>query len=152
MAKMSNKMIALCSAAVGAIYMTGFIITEPAQSQTTTHHQERTVTQDKQVVKSPKNQKSITSPTSKIYKDGTFYGTGINNIGSVKVAVTIKHDKITSVEIVSCDTQYPESEISHLPQQVLARQSSKIDIVSGATLSSEDFQSAVADALQQAKM
>jgi len=151
MAKMSNKMIALCSAAVGAIYMTGFVITEPSQSQTTIH-QENKVTQDIQVVKTSKNQKSITSSTSKIYKDGTFYGTGINNIGSVKVAVTIKHDKITSVEIVHCDTQYPESEISHLPQQVLARQSSNIDIVSGATLSSEDFQSAVADALQQAKI
>ncbi|MGG1290682.1 FMN-binding protein [Bacillus smithii] len=152
MAKMSNKMIALCSAAVGAIYMTGFVITEPEQSQTTTHHQERTVNQDKRVVKESKNQNAKTPSTSKIYKDGTFYGTGINNIGSVEVAVTIKDDKITSVEITKCETQYPESEISHLPQQVLARQSSKIDIVSGATLSSEDFQSAVADALQQAKI
>ncbi|RBN38092.1 FMN-binding protein, partial [Priestia megaterium] len=83
-------------------------------------------------------------------KDGTYSGQGSNRIGTVYVSVTIKNDRIDTVEITEADTHYSESYIEGLPSQVVQRQSSDVDVVSGATLSTEDFQNAVDDALQQA--
>ena len=85
------------------------------------------------------------------FKDGTYTGQGSNRIGGVEVAVTIKKNKITSVQITRCTTRYPQSRIDHLPQQVLDRQTAKVDVVSGATLSTQDFQTAVEMALAQAR-
>lgn len=64
--------------------------------------------------------------------------------------MTIKNDRIDTVEITEADTHYSESYIEDLPSQVVQRQSSDVNVVSGATLSTEDFQNAVDDALQQA--
>ncbi|WP_339063026.1 FMN-binding protein [Tepidibacillus marianensis] len=89
--------------------------------------------------------------TNKKYQDGTYYGKGRNRIGSVEVAVTIKSDKITDVQITKCTTSYPKAYIDHLPTQVIARQNENVDIVSGATRSSEDFMNAIHQALQNAK-
>ncbi len=75
----------------------------------------------------------------------------MNRYGMVTVSVTIKSHKITNVQIVSCQTHYPEDAITSLPQEVMDRQSANVDIVSGATGSSEDFQQAVAQALQNAQ-
>ncbi|MCY7593484.1 FMN-binding protein, partial [Bacillus altitudinis] len=84
-------------------------------------------------------------------KDGTFSGTGSNEIGSISVSVTIKQGNITSVEITSDNTRYGQSSISSLPNEVVIRQSADVDTVSGATLSTQDFETAVAQALEQAK-
>lgn len=65
--------------------------------------------------------------------------------------MTIKSNKITSVKITDCQTHYPEQAITDLPQQVIQRQSAKVDLVSGATGSSEDFQQAISAALQSAQ-
>jgi uncharacterized protein with FMN-binding domain len=75
----------------------------------------------------------------------------MNHIGSVSVSVTINHGKIESVKITDCTTSYPESNIDKLPQQVVARQSSNVDNVSGATESTNDFITAVMNALSQAQ-
>lgn len=98
------------------------------------------------------SQKTTTSSTPKsLYKDGTYYGEGYNRIGGIQVAVTIKQGKIASAEITQCTTHYRQSAIDPaLPNQVVARQSDNIDFVSGATKSSQDFQNAVEQALQQA--
>ncbi|WP_419880837.1 FMN-binding protein [Peribacillus sp. B-H-3] len=159
MAKLNNKMITLCSAAVGAIYLAGYSATEQTTDMAIPHQAQeiqnldqggRNVKQQKQSKNMPEHKAVIYQP--KIYKNGTFYGTGTTRIGSVEVAVTTKHDKITSVEITKCDTHYSQSKIDGLPEQALKRQSSRVDLVSGATLSSEDFQWAVEEALQQAKI
>ena len=150
MAKMGNKLIALCSAAIGIIYTAGYIVTEPTAKEMMQHvPQASAATQDSQV-----NQGSPSSSGKAVqtkYHDGTYKGQGSNRIGSVEVAVTIKQDKITSVQITNCDTSYSESYIDGLPQQVVDRQSDNVDVVSGATRSTEDFQAAVDQALQQAE-
>jgi uncharacterized protein with FMN-binding domain len=141
--KINPKMIVLCTAAIGSLYTTGYLITEPAHSasiETAAIH-----TSSSQI----QQQKKSPAKTAK-YKDGTFYGEGSNRIGSVKVAVTIKNDKISAVEIAECNTRYPQRRIDPLPKQVVDRQSEKVDVVSGATRSTEDFQTAVHQALQQA--
>jgi len=133
MAKMGNKLIALCSAAIGIIYTAGYIVTEPTAKEIMQHVP------------------SASAAVQTKYHDGTYKGQGSNRIGSVEVAVTIKQDKITSVQITNCDTSYSESHIDGLPQQVVDRQSDNVDVVSGATRSTEDFQAAVDQALQQAE-
>jgi len=152
MAKMSNTMIALCTAAIGAVYATGYIATLPTEAQSTSSHKERIqIQQPSSTIGEEATPSSAPQQTtSSTYKDGTYYGEGMNRIGSVQVAVTIKGDKITAVDITNCDTHYSQSYIDDLPNQVVASQSSDVDVVSGATLSTEDFQTAVDNALQQA--
>jgi major membrane immunogen (membrane-anchored lipoprotein) len=69
------------------------------------------------------------------------------------VTITLKGDKITNAEITGYTTHYPISYIDPiLPQELLQRQDiDKIDVISGATLSTYDFYYAVKDALQQAE-
>jgi uncharacterized protein with FMN-binding domain len=170
MTKMSNKMIGICSAAISAIYITGLVTTQETEAKNTNqatraipkqqlvqNQNQKTVQQSKTASSKPslqapihKQQTAAASP--KIYKNGTFTGSASNRIGSVTVAVTLKQDKITNVAITNCDTHYSEARIDGLPQQVVARQNGNVDIVSGATLSSEDFQTAVEQALQSAKV
>ncbi len=144
MAKMNNKMIALCSLALGTIYSAGYVITETEGTSVAASNFMANTIQPGQMANA--------QTASSLYQDGTFQGQAENNIGSVQVAVTIKSDKITAVEITYCDTSYSQSNIDDLPAQVVARQSAQVDNVSGATRSTEDFQAAVEMALQQAKI
>jgi uncharacterized protein with FMN-binding domain len=228
MVKMTNKMIVLCSAALGSIYLTGFSLTDhptqtasaatPLTKGTVTGHPVHHVPSPTVKVTSPPTTDSPSSkrvsgsgsaktlshtksapsksvqpksvqpksvqpksvqpksvqpksvqpapthkavskkvaepsaPQNKVYKDGTFTGEASNRIGGVQVAVTTKADKIVAVKITNCTTSYSESNIAGLPQQVISKQSATIDLVSGATLMSEDFQGAVQQALHQAKL
>ena len=56
----------------------------------------------------------------------------------------------TNVALTRVTTQYPASRIAALPGQVVARQSARVDRVSGATYSVQAFQQAVQQALAQA--
>ncbi|MDB5083194.1 MAG: FMN-binding protein [Bacilli bacterium] len=91
------------------------------------------------------------SPTKSVYKEGTFTGTGSNRRGSIQVAVTIKKDKITDVEISDFAMHYSEDDVVGLPNEVLQKQSAQVDNVSGATYSTRAFEDAVQEALSQAQ-
>jgi uncharacterized protein with FMN-binding domain len=67
------------------------------------------------------------------------------------VAVTIKKDKITDVEISDFAMHYSENDVVGLPDEVLQKQSAQVDNVSGATYSTVAFEDAVQDALSQAR-
>ncbi|MFB7036127.1 FMN-binding protein [Bacillus altitudinis] len=152
MAKINKKMISLCTAAISSLYITGYA---------TTHHAQAVQTAQSNTQTDASNHTSLTSDTIATQtedttsetelKDGTFSGTGSNEIGSISVSVTIKQGNITSVEITSDNTRYGQSSISSLPNEVVIRQSADVDTVSGATLSTQDFETAVAQALEQAK-
>lgn len=152
MAKINKKMISLCTAAISSLYITGYA---------TTHHAQAVQTAQSNTQTDASNNTSLTSDTTATQKedttsetelkDGTFSGTGSNEIGSISVSVTIKQGNITSVEITSDNTRYGQSSISSLPNEVVIRQSADVDTVSGATLSTQDFETAVAQALEQAK-
>lgn len=152
MTKINKKMISLCTAAISSLYITGYA---------TTHHAQAVQTAQSNTQADASNNTSLTSDTTATQtedttsetelKDGTFSGTGSNEIGSISVSVTIKQGNITSVEITSDNTRYGQSSISSLPNEVVIRQSADVDTVSGATLSTQDFETAVAQALEQAK-
>jgi uncharacterized protein with FMN-binding domain len=65
--------------------------------------------------------------------------------------VEIKGGRIVGAVISQCLTRYSCSWVSHLPAQVVARQSAEVDYVSGATESANAFYYAVLKALAQAK-
>jgi len=156
MAKIGHKMVAICAAAIGIIYSAGYIVTEPAALAQTSP--------PSAIVSTPKTATASTAPSKPAgsspssvavqgqYRDGTYNGQGSNRIGAVEVAVTVKQGKIISCEITNCSTHYSVSAIDPvLPSEVMARQSGNVDVVSGATKSTQDFQTAVQEALDQAQ-
>ena len=160
---LNNKLIKICSAAVGLVYTVGLVATPgsafaqmaPRTVHSASHHVTHAAAK-KPVVKAKSTKGKVKKPVIKkklTYLDGTYYGQGYNRIGSVTVAVTIKNDKIASAQITQCATHYPQYYIDPvLPDQVVARQSANVDIVSGATMSTEDFAVAVQQALDNAKL
>jgi uncharacterized protein with FMN-binding domain len=85
------------------------------------------------------------------YRDGTYTGTGTSRHGSIGVMVTVHAGKIVSAEITNCGTRYPCSRIAELPGQAVARQSAAVDVVTGATDSTNAYRAAVNAALAQAR-
>ncbi|MCY9698187.1 FMN-binding protein [Paenibacillus alginolyticus] len=138
MAKMNKKWVALCSTAIGAIYAAGYFATE-TQATIQQPQQQVQVTQTK------------STQTNRLYKEGTYTGSGSNRRGSIQVAVTIKSDKITDVEISHFAMHYTIDDVVGLPQEVLQKQSAQVRNVSGATYSTQAFKDAVQDALSQAR-
>ncbi|MCY9670338.1 FMN-binding protein [Paenibacillus alginolyticus] len=138
MAKINKKWVALCSTAIGAIYAAGYFATE-TQATIQQPQQQVQVTQTK------------STQTNRLYKEGTYTGSGSNRRGSIQVAVTIKSDKITDVEISHFAMHYTIDDVVGLPQEVLQKQSAQVRNVSGATYSTQAFKDAVQDALSQAR-
>ena len=85
------------------------------------------------------------------YKDGTYYGTGTGFGGTLKVKVVISGGKITSIEVVENhdDSSYL-NRAEALIGNIISSQSTNVDVISGATYSSNGIKSAVRDALRQA--
>ena len=85
------------------------------------------------------------------YKDGTYCGTGTGFGGTLKVQVVISGGKITSIDVIENhdDSSYLSRAMA-LINNIIATQSTNVDVVSGATYSSNGIKSAVRDALRQA--
>jgi uncharacterized protein with FMN-binding domain len=92
------------------------------------------------------------------YKDGTFTGSSVYiNWGYVQVQATIQGGRISDVRVV----QYPNegrtsvrinsSAVPELQQEAVQLQSANVDIITGATLTSEGFQQSLQSALNQAR-
>lgn len=84
------------------------------------------------------------------YKDGTYTGTGYGYMSDINVSVIISNDKITDVKVDSNNDSYQEP-VNVIPKEIVQAQSSNVDVVSGATHTSNGIMSAVADALSKAK-
>jgi uncharacterized protein with FMN-binding domain len=91
-------------------------------------------------------------------KDGSFTGQSVDTrYGPVQVKVTISGGKITAVDVPTYPTEsFRDQEINQraVPQLVsetLSAQSSKIDMVSGATFTSDGYAQSLQSALDQAR-
>ncbi len=95
--------------------------------------------------------------TSGAYKDGTYVGSVDDAVwGNVQVQVVIQHGKITSVQFL----QYPNDRNRSIAinqyadpiliNEAIQAQSASVDIVTGATDSSDAFIQSLTDALSQA--
>lgn len=86
------------------------------------------------------------------YKDGTYTGFGDGMNGKVKVSVAISQDKITSISVGenSEDEEYL-AEAKGVINRIIASQSTDVDVISGATYSSNGIIGGVNEALSKAK-
>lgn len=80
--------------------------------------------------------------------DGTYQG----SFSSVVVLVTVKDEKVEGIKIISHTTNSNKYEnlVSRVSNEIIACQSTNVDAVSGATISSENVIKAVEDALTKA--
>lgn len=91
-------------------------------------------------------------PDGSVFEDGTYTGKSVgHNGGDLVVEVTIVDGKIANVEII----EHTESDgisdpaIDGIPQEIVESNSTDVDLVSGATVSSKAIIKAVNDALKQ---
>lgn len=86
------------------------------------------------------------------YEDGTYYGSATGYGGTIQVAVTISDGKISSVNIVSAAGETPSflAQAKVVCSRIVSSQSPNVDVVSGATYSSNGIINAAIAALKQA--
>lgn len=88
-----------------------------------------------------------------VYKDGSYIGTGKGTGGDMEVTVTITDGKISDIVVnshaESSDIGAPA--LDKLIQNAIAANSAEIDGASGATMTSDGFREAVAQALAKAQ-
>lgn len=91
------------------------------------------------------------------YNDGAFTGGAFDAyFGNVQVTANISGGCVVSIDVPKYPTHRPRSRriseeaLPMLQEEVISVQSSRIDIISGATLTSEAYVRSLRDALKQA--
>lgn len=86
------------------------------------------------------------------WQDGTWTGTAQGYGGDVTVSVTIANKKITAIEVVSASAETPSffSRAKAIIPKIIEAQNPDVDVVSGATYSSNGIINAVKNALTKA--
>lgn len=87
------------------------------------------------------------------YADGVYEGSGTGFGGEIVVQVKIENGDIASVDIVSASNETPDylTAAEVLLEDVVQEQSTDVDTVSGATLSSNGILEGIDNALEQAE-
>ena len=102
-------------------------------------------------------QQSQTPPTPTVsgnfpYPDGTYYGTAEGYLGDVKVAIVLKNHTIQSVQILENEDDAAFfNRARAVVNNIVKNQTTGVDVVSGATYSSNGIINAVKAALESAK-
>lgn len=84
-------------------------------------------------------------------KDGTYDGIAKNGPVKVKVNITIREQKITDIDLVEHRTWKGGQAEAIVPAGIIEAQSTRVDAVSGATMSSVAIMNAVEYAIQKAQ-
>ena len=86
------------------------------------------------------------------YKDGTYSGEAQGFGGMIEVEVVVKDKKITNINIKSADGEDSAylTMAKDIIDDIIDKQSSGVDTISGATFSSTGIKDAVAKALEKA--
>jgi NosR/NirI family transcriptional regulator, nitrous oxide reductase regulator len=90
--------------------------------------------------------------TQSKYVDGTYEGQATGKNPGIKVNITITGDMISDITIVSSNDNgdYFDEAAAVIPESIIKAQSTNVETVSGATLSSNGIIKAVEDALSKA--
>ena len=103
------------------------------------------------------NQQNQSAPTPSVsgnfpYPDGTYYGTAEGYLGDVKVAIVLKNHTIQSVQILENEDDAAFfNRARAVVNHIVKNQTTGVDVVSGATYSSNGIINAVKAALESAK-
>lgn len=86
-------------------------------------------------------------------KDGEYEGKGNGRNGKIEVKLTVANGEIKAIEVTkqSEDDEYYDGLEERMIPQIITKQSTEIDVVSGATESFDGIIAAVNDALSKAK-
>jgi len=86
-------------------------------------------------------------------KDGAYEGKAFKFPGWMKVEVSIKNGKMTGIKIMKqmAIKKYWDM-LQPLIDEIIKKQSTKVDAITGATMSSNALKKAVADALYKARL
>jgi len=100
----------------------------------------------------PKVKKAIFVENTNGYQDGSYTGTARGYGGNITVGVEIKEGKIFNVTILSADKETPSffNRAKVVVNRIVAQNSPNVDVVSGATYSSNGIIDAVINALNKA--
>jgi len=86
------------------------------------------------------------------YKDGTYYGSSFKFPGPMKVSVSIKDGRICDIKVLQhLAPQKHNNMLKPLINDIISKQSSRVDAVTGATMSSNALKRAVENALSKAR-
>ncbi len=99
------------------------------------------------------SQTSLTASASRLYKDGTYQGSGSGFRGATTtVSVVVSNGEITAITVDSYgdDKKFFDRAYTSVSQDIISSQSVNVDAVSGATFSSNGIMNAVANALSSA--
>ena len=121
-------------------------------SKKTDKKKKKTDTGKKKKKKKKSRKKPVKTTDPATWKDGTYTGTGIGFGGEIKVQVTIKDGKITAIKVLdaSKETKKFFDKAVKILDDMIAAQSPDVDVVSGATYSSNGLIEAVSNALAKA--
>ncbi len=88
------------------------------------------------------------------YTDGTYTGTAIGRNSDISVSVNVSDGKINAVNITHhIETKgIDDRAIKEIPIEIIKAQSTEIDVISGATITSNAIIAAVNNALKQKKL
>lgn len=161
---MSMKKIIIGIAVLGiyAVYSLGIrhnnpIIAKPASLANNNNNSGGASTSSSSGSSSSASSNSTSSSSSTAYKDGTYTGNVEDAYyGSVQVSVTISGGRITNVKFL----QYPNTHqvsviinqqaMPYLKQEAIQSQSSNVQLISGATFTSQAFVQSLQSALNKA--
>ena len=136
--------------------------TKPAETATTTSGSATTTTSTSGTAAAGGTSSVSTAPAAApvaaAFKDGTYKGAVENAFyGDFQVAAVISGGKLSDVEVLQYPNDRQNSQdinnnaIPTLKSEAIKAQSGNVDIVSGATQSSQAFAQSLTDALNQAK-
>ncbi len=167
---MNRGLVALSSAAILSVYGVGYVLSQPPASiaagpeegapgagPSPTAVATRPASTSPTAVAAARTAATATAssapasaaPASTL-KDGTYTGSGSSRHGGVNVSVVVKNGRIASAAITSVTTRYSQNVIAGLPAQVVNAQGASVNLVSGATDSSNAYVQAVRQALSKA--
>jgi uncharacterized protein with FMN-binding domain len=131
--------------------------TKPTTSASTTTPTTSTPTTTTPTTTTPSTGTTSSNTTSG-YKDGTYNGSLENAFyGNVEVSATISGGKITNVKFLQYPNDSPNSQdinqqaMPYLQQEAIQAQSANVNIISGATLTSQAFIQSLSSALSKAQ-
>ncbi|MDO5789648.1 MAG: FMN-binding protein [Eggerthella sp.] len=84
-------------------------------------------------------------------KDGVYTGSGMGYNDNITVRVTVQNGAIANIEILDADDDEPYfTNAQAVIARMLSKQTTQVDVVTGATYSSKGIMAAVSDALRKA--
>lgn len=87
------------------------------------------------------------------YADGNYTGTAFGYAGNITMQVTFKDGIMKAIDVISAESETPaymKQATDFVVQHILAAQSTDVDVLTGATYSSEGIINAVSKAMQKA--